>query len=82
MRVIQRRAALEKHFSYKKCRKFAERATLPCQRRKRIKIDGGVGKIPVLSQMALSKTTRVPLKEGWALRKAKIVYRFYEKKKT
>ena len=24
----------------------------------------GVGKIPVLSQMALSKTTRVPLKEG------------------
>ena len=41
MRVIQRRAALEKHFSYKKCRKFAERATLPCQRRKRIKIDGG-----------------------------------------
>ena len=42
----------------------------------------GVGKIPVLSQMALSKTTRVPLKEGWALRKVKIVCRFYEKQKT
>ena len=75
--------ALEKHLSYERCTKSAERATLLDLAKKEYasRLMEGVSKIPVLSQIASSETTRVPLKEGWALRQAKKAYRFNEKQK-
>ena len=42
----------------------------------------GVGKIPVLPEIAAPSATKEPLKEGWALKQTKRPYRFNDKQNS
>ena len=42
----------------------------------------GVGKIPVLPEIAAPSATKEPLKEGWALKQTKRPYRFNDKENS
>lgn len=83
-RVFQRHSALEKHLSYARCTKSVERTTLLDKAKEQYaeRILEGVGKIPVLPEIAAPSATKEPLKEGWALKQTKKPYRFNDKQKS